>query len=58
VAAARFGLGCLLVPDGEAPGRPSVNPLLDRLFGSELVYTDRAGRDEAPQWAFDEAKKQ
>jgi D-cysteine desulfhydrase len=36
--AARLGLGCVLVPAGDAPGRPTGNLLLDELAGAEIVW--------------------
>jgi L-cysteate sulfo-lyase len=39
-AAARLGLGCVLVLGGTPPATPTGNALLDRLFGAELVWTD------------------
>src|ERR687891_2034879 len=42
-AAARFGLGCTLVLNGEMPAQPTANLLLDQLFGAEIVtIADRA----------------
>src|ERR1051325_2204257 len=35
-AAARFGLDCILVLNGELTEHPSANLLLDRLFGAEV----------------------
>jgi 1-aminocyclopropane-1-carboxylate deaminase/D-cysteine desulfhydrase-like pyridoxal-dependent ACC family enzyme len=43
---------------GEPPENPSANLLLDKLFGAQIVYTDRAHRDEALQQTYDDAKKQ
>ncbi len=37
-AAARCGLGCTLLLEGEPPTEPDGNLLLDRLFGAELRY--------------------
>jgi D-cysteine desulfhydrase family pyridoxal phosphate-dependent enzyme len=55
-AAARFGLGCILVLNGEMPEHPSANLLLDQLFGAEIVNVrDRAGRDQALQETHDKA---
>ena len=55
-AAARFGLDCILVLNGEMPGQPSANLLLDQLFGAEIVtIADRALRDQTLQNTFDQA---
>lgn len=46
-AAARLGLGCVLVLGGQAPEVPGGNLLLDVLLGAELVWTGehRKGED-------------
>src|SRR5512139_4129116 len=55
-AAARFGLDCILVLNGEMPERPSANLLLDQMFGAEIVtVADRAYRDQTLQETFDKA---
>ena len=55
-AAARFGLDCVLVLNGEMPDQPSANLLLDQLFGAEIVtIADRALRDQTLQNTFDKA---
>lgn len=55
-AAARFGLDCILVLNGEMPDKPSANLLLDQLFGSEIVtIADRNERDRVLQETFDSA---
>jgi D-cysteine desulfhydrase len=55
-AAARFGLHCILVLNGEMPERPTANLLLDELFGAEIVtIADRALRDQTLQATFDKA---
>jgi D-cysteine desulfhydrase family pyridoxal phosphate-dependent enzyme len=55
-AAARFGLDCTLVLNGEMPDQPSANLLLDHMFGAEIVViADRAYRDQTLQEAFDKA---
>jgi D-cysteine desulfhydrase family pyridoxal phosphate-dependent enzyme len=55
-AAARFGLGCILVLNGEMPDHPSANLLLDQLFGAEIVtIADRNLRDQTLQDTFDNA---
>lgn len=57
-AAARFGFDCILVLVGEPPAHASANLLLDQLLGAQVIWTDRAQRDEALQTAFDSAKTQ
>ena len=55
-AAARFGLDCILVLNGEMPDQPSANLLLDQMFGAELVtIADRALRDQTLQQTYDKA---
>jgi D-cysteine desulfhydrase len=55
-AAARFGLDCILVLNGEMPNRPSANLLLDQMFGAEIVtIKDRAMRDETLQKTYEKA---
>jgi len=55
-AAARFGLDCILVLNGEMPVQPSANLLLDEIFGAELVtIADRALRDQTLLNTFDKA---
>ena len=54
--AARFGLDCILVLNGEMPEHPSANLLLDQLFGAEIVtIKDRALRDQTLQDTLDKA---
>jgi D-cysteine desulfhydrase len=55
-AAARFGLQCTLVLNGEMPEHPSANLLLDQIFGAEIVtIKDRALRDQTLQETYDKA---
>jgi len=55
-AAAKFGLDCILVLNGEETDKPSANLLLDQLFGAQiLVIPDRKERDSILQETFDEA---
>jgi D-cysteine desulfhydrase len=55
-AAARFGLDCILVLNGQMPDRPSANLLIDQLFGAEIVtIPDRAFRDQTLQQTYDKA---
>jgi D-cysteine desulfhydrase family pyridoxal phosphate-dependent enzyme len=56
-AAARYGLGCILVLTGEKPDRPTANLLLDQFFGAEIVtVNDRSVRDQVLQETFDRAE--
>src|SRR5215211_6434532 len=55
-AAARFGLECILVLNGEMPEHPSANLLLDELFGAKIVpVPERKDRDRILQETFDSA---
>ena len=55
-AAAKFGMDCILVLNGEKPEHPSANLLLDELLGVEFVIIpDRKERDRALQETFDKA---
>ncbi|HJR78828.1 MAG TPA: D-cysteine desulfhydrase family protein [Anaerolineales bacterium] len=55
-AAARFGLDCILVLNGEMPDQPSANLLLDQMFGAEIVtIKDRDLRDQTLQQTYDKA---
>jgi len=55
-AAARFGLECILVLNGEMPDHPSANLLIDELFGAEIVViADRAFRDQTLQETYNKA---
>jgi D-cysteine desulfhydrase len=57
-AAARFGFACTLVLVGEAPAQVSGNLLLDRLFGAQIVWTEKARREELLQQVFEKAKSE
>ncbi len=57
-AAARFGLGCMLVLVGDLPARESANLLLDGLFGAQIIWTDKIHRDEVLQASFESARTQ
>src|ERR1051325_2839383 len=49
-AAAKFGLDCILVLNGEKPDAPSSNLLLDYLLGAEVkIISDRSDRDRVLQ---------
>ena len=55
-AAARFGLGCALVLNGDMPDHTSANLFLDQLFGAEIVtIKDRSLRDQTLQETYDKA---
>ncbi len=55
-AAAKYGLDCVLVLNGEMPDKPSANLLLDQLFGAEVIaIPDRKERDRVLQETFDKA---
>jgi L-cysteate sulfo-lyase len=55
-AAARFGLDCILVLNGEMTDYPSANLLLDQLFGAQIVtIADRNLRDRTLHNTFDKA---
>jgi D-cysteine desulfhydrase family pyridoxal phosphate-dependent enzyme len=53
--AARFGLGCILVLNGEPGQAATGNLLVDKLFGAECVWTTRPEREAALKSAFDKA---
>ena len=57
-AAAKFGLGCILVLSGNKPDQKTANLLLDDLFNAEIVWTDRAHRDEVLHRTFSQAEIQ
>ena len=45
-AAARLGLGCILVLAGEKPEKPQGNLFLDLLSGAEVIYVRKDQRDQ------------
>jgi D-cysteine desulfhydrase family pyridoxal phosphate-dependent enzyme len=55
-AAAKLGLGCVLVLAGEAQPATSGNLLLDSLVGAELVWTGGKTRDQALDETFTREK--
>ena len=57
-AAARFGFNCILVLTGETPHQASANFLLDRLFGAEIVWAEKARREAVLQDTFEKATAQ
>ncbi|MBN2084636.1 MAG: D-cysteine desulfhydrase family protein [Anaerolineales bacterium] len=52
-AAAKLGLGCVLVLAGDPQPADGGNLLLDALVGAELVWAGKNGRDQALQDTFD-----
>ena len=54
-AAARLGLGCILVLAGEDAGSRQGNLLLDELSGAKLIFVPREERDQRLQQAFAQA---
>jgi D-cysteine desulfhydrase family pyridoxal phosphate-dependent enzyme len=56
-AAARFGFDCILILTGERPERPSGNVLLDHLFGAEMIWAERAGRERVLQQVLEQARQ-
>jgi len=55
-AAARLGLGCMLVLVGQPPDMPSANLLLDHLLAAEIRWSTKATRDEMLHAVFEETK--
>jgi D-cysteine desulfhydrase len=54
-AAARLGMDCVLVLNGEAPSSPSANILLDEILGARIVWVAQRSEREAVQHrVFDE----
>jgi D-cysteine desulfhydrase len=56
-AAARLGLGCILVLAGPDPGTRQGNLLLDELSGAKLIFVPKEERDQRLQQVFAQAKK-
>lgn len=54
-AAARSGLKCKLVLVGPAPKKRSGNLFLDELLGAEVIWTDKASRDQTLEGVFQDA---
>jgi len=46
-AAARLGLGCILVLAGERPEQPQGNLFLDLLSGADVIFVPKDQRDQA-----------
>ncbi|MQC27013.1 MAG: D-cysteine desulfhydrase family protein [Chloroflexi bacterium] len=55
-AAARLGLACTLVLAGEEPSRKDANVLLDHLFGADIRWVSKSGRDAELQAVYEHAK--
>ncbi len=53
--AARVGMRCILVLNGDLQQAPNGNLLLDQLFGAEIVWTSREQRETVLQKTFDDA---
>lgn len=57
-AAAKLGLGCVLILNGTPPDRPSGNTLLDRLLGAEIEFIpSRAERALAAERVLDRLQR-
>ncbi|MCX6081662.1 MAG: D-cysteine desulfhydrase family protein [Chloroflexi bacterium] len=55
-AAAKFGMECILVLNGQHPEQPSANLLLDYLFNADIVWVeDRKDRDAVLQHTYETA---
>lgn len=55
-AAARYGVDCILVLNGEMPKELSANLMLDEMFGAEIVtVAERSDRDPALQETYEKA---
>ncbi|HEY9055140.1 MAG TPA: D-cysteine desulfhydrase family protein [Rectinemataceae bacterium] len=58
-AAAKLGLGCVLVLNGDAPEKDDGNLILDRLFGARIVWVaDRKDRERVQQETFEALEKE
>ena len=57
-AAARLGLGCILVLAGEDPRTRQGNLLLDELSGAKLLFVPKEERDQRLQQAFAQAEQE
>ncbi len=56
--AARVGLDCILVLNGDPNQAPTGNLLLDDLFGAEIVWSSREDREQTLKSTFDRAWEQ
>jgi D-cysteine desulfhydrase len=55
-AAAKFGMECILVLNGQHPDQPSANLMLDFLFNADVVWVpDRKDRDAVLQHTYETA---
>lgn len=57
-AAARLGLGCLLVLVGTEPKEAQGNLLLDKLNAAQIIYTSRDRRDQLLRERFEQAEQE
>lgn len=55
-AAARFGFGCILVLTGEPTIINSGNLFLDRMLGAEIVWANKASRDQVLDETFESSR--
>lgn len=55
-AAARFGFGCILVLTGEPTDINSGNLFLDRMLGAEIVWANKASRDQVLDETFESSR--
>lgn len=55
-AAAKTGLGCILVLAGKKPDKIEGNLLLDELSGAQIFFTEKEKRDQALQERFEKAE--
>ncbi len=55
-AAARLGMGCILILVGEQPETASANLFLDGLFGAKILWTSKEKRDNDLRAIFEETK--
>jgi D-cysteine desulfhydrase family pyridoxal phosphate-dependent enzyme len=57
-AAAKFGLGCILVLSGNAAPEADGNLLLDRLMGAEIVWTEGEDPDRVLESVYERAQEE
>ena len=53
--AARLGLRCILVLNGDPQGQPTANLMLDQMFGAEIIWTERSERQTTMNRVFQQA---
>jgi len=56
-AAAKLGLGCVLVLAGAEPSEAQGNLLLDKLSGAQIFFTTKANRDDELNEHFEQAEQ-